>query len=301
MATVSDIIDFVRLHASGDARESDTNIIKAAIARALGNLSREFDWSFFRVSENFNTKAPYETGSVAVNHEGTAVTGTGSAWTTAAIAAGDLIEFNGEGRFYVVSAVGGQTSITLSTAYLNDDGDNLSGATYSIYRRDFAPASYSVAKVVTIENRRDGTEMIQVSQGVMQSLWNQGRWQSCPERFSIEYVSSAQKLRLWPIPDDAYPMTMVYQREPAAVPADISQTVDWLRYDELLKAASFVAYSDGPGGAKYRQAARQMRAEAWSAAMRQENANMPIAGVGTGVSFKRKHGIMRYSHTTNWT
>ncbi|MAH45616.1 hypothetical protein CMI37_07290 [Candidatus Pacearchaeota archaeon] len=95
-----------------------------------------------------NTHADYTTGTVAIDisTSRTAVTGTSTEWDTAVdtmgfnnAQVGGKMRFNGETDVYEVSAVGSDTSITLSHRYVGSA--DLSGDTYVYFEDEYALAS----------------------------------------------------------------------------------------------------------------------------------------------------------------
>ena len=126
----SDLITFLRNNYFEKLDTVTTNRINRNIENGLRRVSRQRDWSFLETTTKINTKAPYSTGTVAINHGAAAVTGSGT--TFPADVVGAYIEFNGEGGWYEITVRGGDTSLTILDNYSNIAGTNLSGATYTI-------------------------------------------------------------------------------------------------------------------------------------------------------------------------
>jgi hypothetical protein len=102
------------------------------------------------MTESFiTTVAPYTTGTVAMTNGSTTVTGTDTVWTSAMV--GRKIRFASENAYYRISAVGGNTSLTLEVPY---QGTTDTDATYSIYKDEYRlPADLDTYKVMRqIEN-----------------------------------------------------------------------------------------------------------------------------------------------------
>lgn len=76
--------------------------------------------------------AQYKTGTVSVTNGSATVTGSGTAFLANAVVGG-LFQINGEGIAYQISAIGSDTSLTLSAPYAGTTG---SGKSYSI-SKDF--------------------------------------------------------------------------------------------------------------------------------------------------------------------
>lgn len=104
----------------------------------------------------------YNTGTVSVSDGGTAVTGSGTSWSTGWT--GRRILFQNEGFPYQVSSVGSTTALTLTTAY-QGSGSNLSGATYKLFKVEYDVKLEDDATTVTSIRRihrvvdEDGTEV----------------------------------------------------------------------------------------------------------------------------------------------
>ena len=92
------------------------------------------------------THAPYTDGTVAIAAATrTTVTGTTTLWNTAVagfgfnnVRVGGKMTFSGLTDVYEVSAVGGDTAITLTSRYT---GDELTAATYAYFEDEYALAS----------------------------------------------------------------------------------------------------------------------------------------------------------------
>jgi hypothetical protein len=95
-----------------------------------------------------NTHDDYTTGTVTidVSSSRTAVTGSGTAWSTAVdtmgfdnARAGGKIRFSGETDVYEVASVGSDTAITLAHRYIGNS--DLSGASYTYFEDEYALTS----------------------------------------------------------------------------------------------------------------------------------------------------------------
>lgn len=86
----------------------------------------------YRTSSWTNLTPTYTTGTVSATNGSTAVSGTGTQWTTLGIHQGNLVEIPaGSGDWFPVSSVGSNTSITLGSAFT---GSTASGLSYVIRR-----------------------------------------------------------------------------------------------------------------------------------------------------------------------
>lgn len=113
-----------------------TDICEDWIDWVQDDICRRHDFSFLIDYGQINTTPSYSTGTVEITQDSTTVTGTGTVWTSDMV--GRLIKFSGSDEYYEISAVGGNTSLTLSSAYI---GTTDTDATYEIYRVYYPLAS----------------------------------------------------------------------------------------------------------------------------------------------------------------
>lgn len=102
-------------------------------------LARRALWTFDKAISQEVLDAVHTTGTVSVSAGGTAVTGVSTGWTSGSRPSGEVgkyIRFNGEAMQYLISAVGGATSLTIGRAY--EGASALSGVTYEITDEEFA-------------------------------------------------------------------------------------------------------------------------------------------------------------------
>lgn len=139
----TDVLNRVR------ANTSDTtsiNLAKRYVNKGLHDIHIQRNWPWAERKATLNTHAPYSTGTVAIALAArTTVTGTSTLWNTAVTGMGfNNTRVGGKMKFsddqvYEVSAVGGDTSITLASRYIGDTA--LSGAAYTYYEDEYALAS----------------------------------------------------------------------------------------------------------------------------------------------------------------
>jgi hypothetical protein len=117
--------DYDRLNGSARAQRVYTKAVNDGLRELYA--AGEFDFST-RVTR-LSFAAPYSTGTVSINAGGTAVTGSGTTFTSAMV--GRYIRFNGESEQYLIATYTGATSIAIEAGtYLGSA--NLSGVTYTI-------------------------------------------------------------------------------------------------------------------------------------------------------------------------
>ena len=139
--------DFIsRMRASGSTVNTEIakRLLNTALVNCHLNPGHKFPWAERRGV--IITHAPYTTGTVSITTatSRTAVTGSGTAWTTNPenygnnVRAGGKIKFAGSNDHYVVDSVGSGTALTLASSYV---GDDLSGATYTYFEDEYALAA----------------------------------------------------------------------------------------------------------------------------------------------------------------
>jgi hypothetical protein len=115
--------DYDRLNGSSRAQR----VYDKAVNDGLRELYATGEFDFSTRVTRLSFAAPYSTGTVSVNASGTAVTGSGTTFTSAMV--GRYIRFQGESEQYLITAFGGVTSLTIETYF---GSSNLSGVTYTI-------------------------------------------------------------------------------------------------------------------------------------------------------------------------
>lgn len=136
----TDLLQRMRLNTSVSASVEQA---KRYINIALHDIHLGFDYKlpWCERTAYLRTKAPYTTGTVSISVGGVAITGSGTAWSTAnsygetnTVAKGKVI-FEGETTIYQVSSVDSNTQLTLNTRYIGDEA--LSGATYTYFEDEY--------------------------------------------------------------------------------------------------------------------------------------------------------------------
>lgn len=281
--TLQDLHDYMRAAGSGDFSRVDERLIQAAVRSALQELEKIYDWSFLVVEEDSLTVAPYETGTVSVNHLSPTVTGEGVTWTP--FGAGDLIDLGNSSRIARIASIVGGT-LTLQAAYVSETEENLSGAEYVIFKRDYAP-SVAAERIYGVVDRWSPCPSLEcIDRAQMEELWRAGQSRGTPVVYSIEPGATSEdgaRVRLWPAPDRVLPMAIHYKRKLEGLPEAVTDEVDWPGSRELLETAAFLQLTiRAPNGAKYRSGAREAFNHAFERARSTESAMKPMLFVGRG-------------------
>jgi len=135
----TDLQNRVRVQTSVTATETQAKrYINTALQDMHIGYGEKFPWC--EREATLILQPSYTTGTISVTNGSTSVTGSSTAWTTqnnygvANVRAGGKILINGDSEPYTVSAVGGATSLTLSSRYI---GSTVSGGTYVYYEDEY--------------------------------------------------------------------------------------------------------------------------------------------------------------------
>ena len=110
--------------------EFDTAIANS-VNRAINRISRECRWRPLRRESSFNTVTSYTdgTGACAATEDSASITVTGATFITDGVQIGRRIDIEGSSKNFRISAITGETTITLDQTY---DGDTATDLTYEI-------------------------------------------------------------------------------------------------------------------------------------------------------------------------
>lgn len=97
----------------------------------IANNIFEHQFSWLKEYGYLNLVPIYETGTVAVTQDSTTVTGTTTVWTSTHV--GWILKIDDADEYYEVSEVGGNTDITLKSAYIGDTDTGLGYTLYKVY------------------------------------------------------------------------------------------------------------------------------------------------------------------------
>ena len=128
------LIDFVieladRLGVQDIGTSAVRNLLKRKINESYKEIARVFDWEHLRNTGEILSVPNYTDGTISVTVGSRAVTGSGTAWTSAMV--GRYFQPSSEGNWYRIIAVTSVTALTLQTPIA---GSSFSG-TYKIWKR----------------------------------------------------------------------------------------------------------------------------------------------------------------------
>ena len=153
MGTATQLTDFSDLYTDLQNRVRETtgvtatqNIAKRYINIALHDMhignGEKFPWA--HREDVLRTQAVYDTGTLTATKGSTTITGSGTSWDTnndfsvKNMRTTGKILLNGNPEIYSITAVGGDTSATISDAFIDT---TVSGASYKYYEDEYALAS----------------------------------------------------------------------------------------------------------------------------------------------------------------
>jgi hypothetical protein len=269
--TVGEVQQYLADRAQGKAGKLSDAIFNRAIPHGIRMLSEHYIWSFFRKTTQLVLKAKYSTGTISVSNLSTAVTGSGT--TFPADAGGQVLVPDIDSRGYLISTRDSDTGLTLTDAYVNSDGDDLSGGTYDLLYRDASlPADFRDVEEVYIKGDGCFDRLDQVRVDEVDESWALRAGAGTPRFFAIERSvasgTSSFTLRLYPAPETIQVLSMVYHRRPVEPDLDDEDAVfDWpdvyrdALFAACLKAASEDAFSDlrGLAASDYRRIVERAR------------------------------------------
>lgn len=174
-------------------------------------------WPWAERRATLLTHAPYTTGTVATTPGSTAVTGTGTAWNTANtygqtnVRTTGVLVVSGSGDPYRISAVGGDTSLTLETRWIGAAA--LADATYTYLEAEYDLA----ADFGRLKHPRTFTAQIPiVPRDEFDRLWPRNTRQGTPTVCTIVDVGVAasttrvQRVIFAPVPHATVPIPYWY-------------------------------------------------------------------------------------------
>ncbi|MGA9769175.1 MAG: hypothetical protein WBV94_09050 [Blastocatellia bacterium] len=207
----------------------DTVILKNAVNATYREILDKFPWTRLEKSSSIQTVAIYETGTVAVTQGSTAITGTGTVWTTGMT--GRRFRIDGREEFYTFTRTGNGTGTTERTYEGEDDG----AASYRIFDNIVTlPSDLRVLesiKVPSINRDLDQIGREQLDQ------FAPARLDYGPPEVYAPFDDSAgglPQIELYPIPETAEGLPIRYRTAKARLVASGDTLPEWMS-EECLK------------------------------------------------------------------
>lgn len=131
------------------------------------DLCARWPWTFMESSEQFATVSDYTTGTASVNNGSTAVTGSGTAWTTTQGNGQYYIQFSGTNDWYNVTTQISGTSLTIDQNY--QPTANAVNVTY-ILRKFYYSLSSSCDRIISVVNWNTPLKLIEINMRTVNDL-----------------------------------------------------------------------------------------------------------------------------------
>jgi len=117
--------------------QQQRSLVNRAIQIALERVYQFTDWPYYLQWGSIRTTATYTTGAAKVTNGSKTVTGVDTVWTSAMI--GRKFRHSDEAAYYRITAVGGDTSLTIDNEYQGTT--DVVGSSYTIYKDEYRLAS----------------------------------------------------------------------------------------------------------------------------------------------------------------
>lgn len=215
LARIGGFGQFTDLHAD---RQS---ILNGWLELAIDHLARARNWTFHRVEGvALETLPLYTTGTVAINANSGALTGTGTDWvqTPAVMVAGrSMVSLGSASVAYILDTLTSDTAITIRPTL--GGTTNLSASTYEIGTPDYELATDTWMLLDIREVHPSGGRLIFETPAEWlartRGVWQTGRPTHAVLLGNSGTSTSTQfRVRLWPCPDDRYRYLYRYRKVP---------------------------------------------------------------------------------------
>ena len=185
------------------------------------------------------TQAQYTTGTVSVSKGGTTVTGSGTAWNTnndfsvANVRAGGKITFGGF-EVYEVSAVASDTSLTITTAFIDSA---VSAGSYTYFEDEYALDS-NFLRPIDLQTFSDAMAIDLIDRTLFRRQFPRNNLTGAPKVATIldkpfdGDTTPVRKVRLWKPPDTNYLIPYAFVTNKLVVQADGTRTTSLVDDDD---------------------------------------------------------------------
>lgn len=185
----------------------DLDVLDGIINDRLEEYIRAFPWTRLVGNTYLTVVAVYETGTLAVSSGGTALTGTGTVWTSAMT--GRRIRIANRPEFYDFTYVSA-TSATINVAY---EGDTETAASYKIWKNIYElPSDMGTLETIKVPNLNADLDQIdpELLDEIAPSRDEYGR----PELYALTQDTSGgeAQVELYPIPEEAESFPLRYTK-----------------------------------------------------------------------------------------
>jgi hypothetical protein len=223
--------------------------VKTWINERIRQVTDRRNWSWLDAEGVFSLVDDYTTGTVTVTEGSTTVTGDSTVWTSAMV--GRLFRVGTNRDYYLVSAVGGNTDLTLDANY---EQSTASGSSYALYAHRYNLAS-DCAVVYRVWIPRTGKKMQQVSDESINRTFS-GRVQTGDPVWWAHVSSSdagVEQIEVYPLPNRVLTLRYQYRKRLTTLTLDTDTIPQDMRADTI--ANGVLSYGYRQMSAKGNQAA----------------------------------------------
>lgn len=228
------------------------------------DICARWPWQFMESREAIVTVPDYTTGTVSVSTGGTTVTGSGTTFTSImGTSAQYWIQFIGSNDWYLITAFGSSTSITIEEPY--QGLTNLTNTTYIIRKRYYSLSS-SCDRVVDIINQATPLKLIQVDIRTADDLYPNPQSTNTSYGFLMWGIDASGNVQVipYPFPSDARVFELKTIKRPVdgsiSIPNKYAHLIAWgaiaVGFAFLRKFEEAEAWN-----ARFEQRIQQMRSE----------------------------------------
>lgn len=237
MSTTSQVTDFsdlytdlqnrVRAQTAVSATETQAKrYINIALQDMHIGFAEKMPWA--ERQAQLVTHAEYTTGTLSVDQGSTVLTGSGTAWDTndafgtKNMRAGGKIVIDGSAEVYEISAVAGDTSATLTAAFIDADA---SGASYVYFEDEYALHA-DFLRPLDIQNFDTAGDIDLIGRREFRLRYPRNKVTGKPRVATIQdkafsgNTTPVRKVRFWKPPDAAYIIPYAFITNKLAVASD---------------------------------------------------------------------------------
>ena len=208
------------------------------VNNAFRQVSERLRWSRLLKRGQFIMPAVYNTGTVSVTHDSTAVVGTGTTFTSAMV--GRQFRVSTDTPIYTVSTFTDTTNLVLDQSY---GGDTDTSASYEIYQAYVtAPADFHAFKSVW-DPKRNWQLYLSLTQedlnsyDARRSSGGSSAWAVVPYLYDTTSSPPLPRFELWPHQKTQYVYPFLYEARLSDLEDSGSELPRYIRGDVLLEMA----------------------------------------------------------------
>lgn len=237
------------------------NEARQRINDAYIRSAQDNPWAHLLKRFTLETEPPYNTGTIAITTQTSAVTLSDGAWVVSWGTAPSMrrMEIQGRREPYDVTVFGSTTAATLADTY---PGDTLTAGAYNLYRDTYAlPADCGYAKIMALYDPSQRSDIRFPTDRGRLLFFNQSRFlkeraaqntlTGIPYCFTMMQQTTENpprpQLQLFPAPSDVRVYHGWYFRRPAIMATDAAYP-DWPEdFEDMLWCRAVIEYYEQPG------------------------------------------------------